>query len=213
MYRILLGVVLATGLGHHQTLYAQKELRVPNTAEALSNQGQEAFARGDFAQAAEKWHKAATVFTSKGQKSAQVKTLAQLGLAYQALGQPEKAAATLESAVEIARKSGDRVRWALAATHLGNVLTTLRQFALAEAQLKKALDLGGELQDKGAQALVWNNLGILYASQERDMQAGEAFSKTALLAAEVKNPTLAARARLNGVLVAFRARQFEGATT
>src|SRR4028118_836124 len=117
--RILLGVVLATGLSHHHTLHAQKAL--PNTAEALSTQGQEAFARGDFAQAAEKWHKAATVCTNKGQKSAQVKTLAQLGLAYQALGQPEKAAATLESAVDIATKSGDRVGWTLSATHLGNV--------------------------------------------------------------------------------------------
>lgn len=209
--RISPGIILAAVLSQTHTLSAQKNLRLPNTADALSTQAQDAFARGDFIQAAEKWRQAATAFSSRGQKAAHIKTRAQLGLAYQALGQPEEAAATLESAVAIAQKSGDRAGWVMAATHLGNILTTMRQFALGEAQLQKALSLAEELQDKAAQALAWNNLGILYASQERDTQAAEAFAKSALLAAEIKNPSLNARAQLNSVLIALRARRFEGA--
>src|SRR4051794_35806315 len=81
----------------------------PTTAaQEFMAQGWSAWQRGAFEEAVRSWQDAAQRYAQAGQPRAQSVALTQLARAYQALGQYRKAGQSLSSALELARKSGDR---------------------------------------------------------------------------------------------------------
>ena len=177
-------------------------------AERLHAAAKELFQRGNFEGAIARWSEAAGLFQAAGKTQDQMRALANLGAAYQSLGQPELALARLEEALKIALRSGDRSGQMIARNHLGNLYTFTRQPGLGEQNLTQSLALARDEGDQGATAQILNDLGNLLVVQEREAQARQAYSESSVLARAAGDMALAARATVNLTSLAVRAERY-----
>jgi Tfp pilus assembly protein PilF len=75
--------------------------------------GLHAFQRGDFEQAAMRWQAAAHAYASMHQPQAQSNALTHLARAYEALGHDDRAAHSLQTALQLAEQAGDHLQVAI----------------------------------------------------------------------------------------------------
>ncbi len=116
-------------------------------AQRLQQQGQALFIKGDFDGAADSWKGAAALFKVDGQLHDEVTTLADLGAAYESLGEIAPALTALQKGLDEARANRDDAGALRLTNNLGSLCIDLREPDSAEANLKEALDLAKQLDD------------------------------------------------------------------
>lgn len=177
-------------------------------ARTLADQGQRAFQKGAFGQAAVDWQKAAAAFHSQGNTNAEIVTSVSLAGAYQAIGQQRRAVQVLEAALARAESAGDASRVILVKGKLGAALImtleperagSLLQEALASARVDKNLRLAGE---------ILNDQGNLFATQKQFADALAAYRESVVCARQTSNSWLAAQALGNAAATAARAGEY-----
>jgi CHAT domain-containing protein/Tfp pilus assembly protein PilF len=167
-----------------------------------------AFDKGDFAEAAADWKKAAQRFEEDNDRRRQVEALINLGIAYQSLGQPWLCIRTLEHAVAVAEKSKDRGSLVSAKSNLGSAYLMSHRWDRSEEELRESLAAAREARDVRSQAVILNDLGRLLAEQSHTAEALESFQQSASLAHLGTNDLLAAKAKWNAAATAAQAGDF-----
>ena len=143
----------------------------------LLGQGQKAFDRGAFSQAAADWEKAVESFRSRGKTNAEIQALTSLAGAYQAIGQQRLAVDRLRDALARAEKLGNPrgVGWAKA--KLGQALIMLRKPDEAAQLLQEALHSARDAKDDTLAAAVLNDQGTALAFEQKHAEAVAPFRK------------------------------------
>src|SRR5262249_60909685 len=108
--------------------------------------GLNAFERGAFGDAVTSWSEAARGYRRAGNPTGQLTALLHLSQAQSALGQYDQAVRSLEAALELADKSGDRARIAAVLGGLGNGHIPVRPAQQAHASLGAALNPGRQVK-------------------------------------------------------------------
>ncbi|MBI3988966.1 MAG: CHAT domain-containing protein [candidate division NC10 bacterium] len=176
-------------------------------------QGLIAFQRGAFEQAVFSWLEAARFYEQEGKFDKQGEALTSLAQAYQSLGQYVQALKSLERALALAEKSGDRPRIASVLGSLGNAYIATGPVEKASRYLNAGLELARKLGNSGLVAVILNNLGNLFTSQKQYTEAIGAYTESLHLVKETGNHTLAARALTNAAMAAFQNGQPQEAKT
>jgi CHAT domain-containing protein/lipopolysaccharide biosynthesis regulator YciM len=180
------------------------------TADSMLAEGRRAYQRGAFDEAASKWQKAAEEYGREGKAPAQIEAMIDLATAYQALGQQRRAVQILETAAQIAGKSGDRKSLTLVKSRLGAALLLTLQMDRAEPLLRDSLKLAREHNDSQMAAAILNEIGNLQSAQQKHSEAISSFRESAELAGE-SNLLLGAQALCNAAATAARATNFDRA--
>jgi CHAT domain-containing protein/Tfp pilus assembly protein PilF len=171
-------------------------------------QGLTAFRRGDFEQAVLSWTEASRSYESERKPNLQSNALIQLSQAFQALGQYKEALKSLELAVALAEKTGDRTQLAFGLGALGNLHIATGSTDVAQKYLTEGLRLARESANLPLSAVILNNLGNLRMSQENHKEALMAYMESESLATADSNHSLAARALTNAAMASIRNGQY-----
>lgn len=99
------------------------------------------------------------------------KTLSDLGMAYNQLGQGERAYGLCQAAVGILESSGDQVYYATALHSLGVTQYALGRYEAAVVVLSQALDLRTQLGDRSGESMTLSYLGRAYEQLNQNMFA------------------------------------------
>jgi tetratricopeptide (TPR) repeat protein len=121
------------------------------------------------------------------------------GRTYRVAGRPRRALASMNRAVRMAQRSGERRLEGEATARLGGLLLDVNRVDEAEERLRDARTLAGEIEDRRGQALAGLWLGILMWEQE-DPAAERQIESTVRLAREI------GLGRVEALAVAIRAR-------
>ena len=183
----------------------------PVAARSLLQQGQEAFQRGAFEQAADAWREA--VQSAQKAEKPLVQSDAQVALAqsYLALGFQTRAAQSLELAAALAESEGDRARQAAALDLLGQAYLAAGRPDPALEQLENAKRLATEAGDQVRLATVYHTLGSVQATLKQDTEAITSYKEARRLADATQTSTLAATATINAGKVALKLGQWQEA--
>jgi len=176
-----------------------------SAAEASSPEQQMArglgsFQRGDFEGAVLSWTEAARSYEGERKLKEQSHALTHLSQAYLALGQYKQAIKSLETALELAEKSGDAGQVTSALAGLGNAHIAIGPAETAEAYLKRSLDMAKELGNSSLAASILNNLANLLTTQRKYTEAIAAYRESMALAKSTGHHSLAARALINAAI-------------
>jgi CHAT domain-containing protein/Tfp pilus assembly protein PilF len=197
------------GLSHLAS--AAPAAHVP-AAETAMAQGWSAWQRGAFEEAVRSWQDAAQRYAQAGQQRAQSVALTQLARAYQALGQYRKASQNLSSALELARKSGDRVQVATVLGSLGGTYFVSGSLDAAQQALQEGLRLAREIGNTALMASLLNDLGNVFTSQNKYAEALDAYGESVRVA-EQHDRALAVRALTNAAMASIQQEQYQTART
>ena len=185
----------------------------PTTAaQEFMTQGWSAWQRGAFEDAVHAWLAAAQHYEQARQPRAQSDALTQLARAYQALGQYRKAGQSLSSALELARKSGDRVQVATVLGSLGGTYFVSGSLDAAQQALQEGLRLARELGNTALMASLLNDLGNVFTSQNKYAEALDAYGESVRVA-EQHDRALAVRALTNAAMANMQQEQYQTART
>ena len=168
-----------------------------HAADSLIEQGMAAFQRGALPEAAIRWAEAARACEARRDTPCRISALTHLAHAQSALGQYRQAATSLETALGLARDSGDRRARASIAAALGNVYVALGPPETAQSYLRDGLAAARNLPDPALTAATLNDLGNLLATQKRYQDALAAYRESLELATEPGLSMLRARTRTN----------------
>jgi tetratricopeptide (TPR) repeat protein len=152
----------------------------------VMTEGQYAFQRGDFEQAAMQWQAAAHAYASMQQPQAQSHALTHLARAYEALGHDDRAIYSLQTALQLAEQVGDPRRAAMAFEQLGHLSIKSGRLAAAEQQLQAALSRAHDAGDVELTADILHTKGNLLVRQQRPREALEAYRGSAELARQTR---------------------------
>jgi len=170
-------------------------------ADEWLSKGVTAFEAGRLDAAITCWKEASDLYIQDKNPSGSIRALFNLGAAYQFLGEAQRAYETLERAVDLAEKLGDRATMITAKRAWGSAAISSKRMEQAETLLLESLALVREEPRPEQLAPVLNDLGTFYARVERYDQAVEAFAE-ALQAAEKGDLfLLALKIRLNTVVL------------
>ena len=178
---------------------------------ALSDQGQRAFQKGSFGEAAAHWEKALKSFRDEGNKDGEIQTSIALAEAYQFAGQQRRAVQLLENTLPLAEKSSDESRATLVKSKLGAALIMTRESERAGSLLREALEATKDGHNPRLKAAILNDLGNLLTTQQAHAEALKAYEESIVLARQSSNSLLAAQALCNAAATAARAGQNEKA--
>jgi len=170
-------------------------------------EGLHAFQRGDFEQAAMRWQAAAHAYASRHQPQAQSHALTHLARAYEALGHDDRAAHSLQTALQLAEQAGDHLQVAIVLNQLGNLTLKSGRLAEAEQQLHTALSRAHDAGDVGLSATILHTKGNLFMRQQRPRDALDAYRGSAASAQQARQFGMAARALVHAARVAARDQQ------
>ena len=137
----------------------------------FTDEGQRAFDKGKFSEAAEQWQRALSHYREQGDGAAEIRTSIALAGACQAIGQHRRAVQALESALDRAESSGDQSQLTLLKSRLGAALTMTREPGRAAVLLNSALESARATRDLKLEGDILNDLGNLSCSQQRLMEA------------------------------------------
>ncbi len=172
---------------------------------ALVDQGQRAFQQGAFSQAADHWQKAVESFRSQGNTNAEILTSVSLAGAYQALGQQRRAVQILEGALDRAQKTHDPSQVMRVKSKLGAALIMTLEAERAASLLREALAAARADNDSESAGAILNDLGNLFATQQKNTEALAAYEECIGLARQAGNKWLTAQALCNAAATAARA--------
>ncbi len=202
--RVLFVLCLVFVLGPHQPAAGQaQETLMANQAMA---EGVKYYKKGSFGQAAVSWMEAARIYEAQGKGSVkeQAKALTRLGRALQRMGQFRNAIVTLETALKLARESGDQATMARVLGRLGNVYFALGQGAEAIQKLEEGLVLAREENNSLLAAVLLNDLGNVFVAEGQSTQALGTYTESSILADAAGQEALAVTALINSAVVASR---------
>jgi len=166
--------------------------------------GLTSFQRGDFEQAILSWIEAAKLYEKEEKLSKQSEALTKLSRAYQSIGQYKKALESLEFALALARKSGNRMRIASVVGSIGDAYIAIGPADKAYQFLNEGLGMARELGNSGLSATILNNLGNLFTSQKKYKEAIGAYLEAIMLAKKTSNHSLAAVALINAAIASTK---------
>ncbi|MEP6517992.1 CHAT domain-containing protein [Microcoleus vaginatus] len=115
--------------------------------------------------------------TSLGDRTAEATTLNNIGLAYNDLGEKQKAKEYFNQALPLFRAMGDRAKEATTLTNIGIVYSDLGEKQTALDYYKQALDLRQKAGDRRGEALTLNNTGTTYSELGNQQKAEEYFNQ------------------------------------
>src|SRR5688572_11989747 len=168
-----------------------------SAADAARLQAVRAFQRGALDDAAASWIAAAREYARAGRTADQVAALVQVAHAESGLGRYANAVRTLESALGIAAKGGDRYQTASVLSALGNVHIVIGPGELAATYLDRALIIARETGAPALVAATLNNRANLLATEGKHVGALAAYGECVALAEGLGDRGLASRALVN----------------
>jgi CHAT domain-containing protein/Tfp pilus assembly protein PilF len=189
---LALAAVVAGTLAAPTTLSAAED-----QAETSMERGLEAFRRGNLGEAVSSWTEANRLYVKRGSADGQIRALTRLSTAQAGLGQYRHAANALETALDLAKQTGDARRIASVGAALGNVYIAVGPLDTAEGYLRSALAVARQQQDPGLVATILNNLGNLLVVQQKPAEAVAAYRESIALATGAQHRVLRARGRVN----------------
>ena len=126
-------------------------------------------------------------------------TLLSMAVAYQALGQVEKAFSLLEEAQVLAERTQDKSRHALALARLSDGYLLVRRLEEALYYAENALTLARQSGAPGVLAATLNHLGNALVAQLRYTEALKIYREGTALAERSSDPALAATLLTNAI--------------
>ena len=156
---------------------------------------------------------AARVYERAGKLHEQSAALTYLAQAYQSIGQYKQALKSLELALALVKKSGDRTQIASVLGSLGNVYIATGPAEAAYGYLNEGLGMAREVGNSALEAVILNNLGNLFTSQKQYTEALGAYTNSVRLATETGNQSLAVRALINAAKASRQSGQYQEAKT
>lgn len=198
-------------LSSDPALANSRSLSEASSSETYLEEGLRSFRRGDFEQAVLKWMEAIRSYERAGKLHEQGEALTYLAQAYQALGQYKQALKSLELALLLAKKSGDRTRIASVLGSLGSAYITTGPVDAAYGYLNEGLGLAREVGSSALSANILNNLGNLFTSQRKYPEALGAYTESMKLATSTGNQALAVTALTNAARASLQQRQHQEA--
>jgi CHAT domain-containing protein len=171
-------------------------------------EGQRAFDKGKFSEAAEQWQRALNHYREQSNGEAEIRTSISLAAACQAIGQHRRAVQTLESALACAKSSGAPSQLPLLKSRLGAALTMTREWERAAELLNSALEAARTARDLKLEGEILNDLGNLSCSQQWFMEALTYYDASAGAARHTGNAFLEAQARCNAAAAAAQSGEF-----
>src|SRR6266540_4428031 len=177
----------------------------------LVDQGQRAFQKGAFSQAAADWQKAVESFRSQGNTNAEILTSVNLASAYQSIGQQRRAVQILEGALARAEAIRDHSRVTLVKSKLGAALIMTLEAERAASLLRESLEAARADKDSKFAGAILNDLGNLLATQQKYAEALTAYEESVALARQTSNSWLTAQTLCNAAATAARAGEYNKA--
>jgi CHAT domain-containing protein len=174
----------------------------------LVDQGQRAFQKGAFGQAATDWQKAMESFRSQGNTNAEIQTSLQLASAYQSLGQQRRAVQILENTLARAESAEERSLVTLVKSKLGAGFILTLETERAASLLREALKTARADKDARLSAAILNDLGNLFATEQEFAEALTAYGESVALARQTSDTGLTAQVLCNAAAMAARAGEF-----
>ena len=172
-------------------------------ARALAD-GLEAFRRGDLEGAAAQWQAAARGYAAATQGHAHSVALTHLAHAYAALGHYRQAAASLQTALQLAEDTPDRAQQARILGALSDIALTSGDTAEATQRVREALALAGDLDNTDLAATLAYTRGALLMADQQWAAAQEAYQASAHWAQQAHQLGTAGRALAHAALAAER---------
>jgi CHAT domain-containing protein len=174
--------------------------------------GTVAFRAGDISAATRHWSEAIRLCRLNGATDLEAQALARRGEAYRVEGHLRDASSDLQMALAKAEQSNDQALIAVSSGALGNLAFTSRRTAVAEPLLKRSRDLASRLRDPAIGAASENDLGNLYASTGRVLEAAKAYADAVAGAEAAHDNALVATAQTNAARLAFRRKDIASGT-
>src|SRR6185503_18069249 len=144
-------------------------------------------------------------FRSQGNTNAEILTSISLASAYQSIGQQRRAVESLENALTLAEKTGDRSRVTLVKSKLGTALVMTLETERAETLLRESLETAKTDKDSELAGAILNDLGNLLATQLKYAEALTNYQESVAFARQTSNSLLTAQALCNAAATAARA--------
>jgi CHAT domain-containing protein len=178
---------------------------------SLADKGKSALQNGSYRAAATNLEKAHKLLRDEGNIAGELENSILLASAYHSLGQHQRAVQLLESSLALAEKSKNEVFVRQLKAKLGAALTMTRAVERATPLLREALESATAAQDTRLAAEIWNDLGNLLATEQKDTEALAAYQQAATLAQQAGDKSLSAQALCNAALTAAHAQKYEEA--
>ena len=161
------------------------------------------FQEGKFPAAALHWDSAARMFETEDNPKGQAQALTNLAQALQQIGQNDKAALTLQFALDLVKDQGDSVQMASILGRLGNVNFRRGEYGRAIQFLQEGLLLSRNLESSALSASLLNDLGNVLAKSNSLSEALAAYTESSILAKATRNQLLAVTAIVNAARVSM----------
>ena len=161
-------------------------------------EGRARFEQGGFAQAAIHWMTAARLYEEREQPKEQCQALINLSHALQQEGQIRRAQSTLQTALTLSERIGNRLLTATILGQLGSTSHVLGKEESATEHLTKALALAREEQNPALVAGVLNDLGNALVARRQFAEAIDVYTESRNLARDTNQGALAVTAQING---------------
>lgn len=169
----------------------------PSPAQEM-REGRARFEQGGFAQAAIHWMTAARLYEEREQPKEQCQALINLSHALQQEGQIRRAQSTLQTALNLSERIGNRLLTATILSQLGSTSHVLGKEESATEHLTKALALAREEQNPALVAGILNDLGNALVARRQFAEAIDVYTESRNLARETNQAALAVTAQING---------------
>ena len=180
---------------------------------SLSQQGEEAFARGAFENAAEIWKQAVQSAHEAGHVVEESDAHVALARAYLSLGFHTRAAQNLDLAVALAQEAKDRSREAAALDLLGQAYLAGGLLDAASDTLQHGRQLASAAGDRIREASIVHSLGAVQSALKQDSESLASYRESRRLAESANADTLSAAATINAGKVAMRMEAWQEAQT
>lgn len=177
------------------------------SADALMQQGLQAYQHGAFDQALAAWKQAAALYERSDLVKERSRALVQAAQASEALGRVAQALQQLELALALSQQAKDESWTAVVLANLGRTFLTARQPDSATEHLTHALEMAEAQRNAHLAAAVRHDLGLASIAQHRDAEALASFTASAQGALAVNDRPLAVRAQIHAARASLRLNQ------
>jgi CHAT domain-containing protein len=175
---------------------------------ARLDEGQRAFDRGAFADAAASWERSADLSRSQRDTNGTIRANVKLATAWQRLGQQRRAAEILQETLTLAEHNGNATQITWVKSRLGAALIQTLQLDQADKLLRESLESAQNAHDQPLVASILNDRGNLLTLRQKGSEALASFEQSAEVAAAAGERSLQAEASCNAAATAARAKLY-----